>query len=318
MEDTPNPKNRGLGRGLNALFEDGEDTLAPAQAAEASVSGTRKPLTLPIEQIAPNVNQPRQHFEDAPLEELTESIREYGILQPILVRALSEGKEARYEIIAGERRWRAAQRVPLHEIPVNILTLDEERAYQIALIENLQREDLDPIDEASGYQHMVQSFGYTQDQAAKAVGKSRPHIANMLRLLSLPVSVQMMVRQGALSAGHARAIATSDDPEGLARQITEGNLSVRQTEALAGAGSGKGPGKKRPREDKSHIQSFGKKDPDTILLEADVSAALGMAVSIDAPDGKKGKISIAFTNLDQLDDLLARLSSPPGSRRLMG
>ncbi|HRQ62046.1 MAG TPA: ParB/RepB/Spo0J family partition protein, partial [Alphaproteobacteria bacterium] len=164
MSDDLNPKARGLGRGLNALFEDGEDSAPTAVAAEAASSGKR--LSLPVSQVAPYVNQPRQSFDEAALEALADSIREHGVLQPILVRALSEGKDARYEIIAGERRWRAAQKAQLHEIPAIILGLSEEEAYKVALIENLQREDLDPMDEAFGYQHMLDSFGYTQEKVS--------------------------------------------------------------------------------------------------------------------------------------------------------
>lgn len=314
-EDTLNPKNRGLGRGLNALFEDGGDSPS---AAEEAVSGGKR-LNLPIAQIAPHVNQPRQNFDEAALDNLAASIREHGVLQPILVRPLSEGKDARYEIVAGERRWRAAQKAQLHEIPAIILELAEEEAYKIALIENLQREDLDPMDEAHGYQHMMNNFDYTQENVSEAVGKSRSHVANMLRLLSLPFPVQEMVRVGDLSPGHARAIAVAPDPVAMGMRVIREGLSVRQIEALMDGHrpAPKGFGKKGGRHDKA-TQSFGNKDPDTILLEADLSAALGMAVSIDSPDGKKGKLSIAFTNLDQLDEILERLSSPPGSRRLMG
>jgi ParB family chromosome partitioning protein len=317
MDDTTlNPKNRGLGRGLNALFEDGEDTFTQsAPAAEDEFAGPgRKRLSIPTGQIAPHINQPRQHFDEVALEELAASIKEHGVLQPILVRALSEGKDARYEIIAGERRWRAAQRAMVHEIPVVILDMQEEEAYKIALIENLQREDLDPIDEAYGYDHMMKNFAYTQEKVAEAVGKSRPHVANMLRLLSLPASVKQMVREGTLSAGHARAIAASENPESLAADIIAGSMSVRQAEALAGERSGKKPSSSTSRASGKATN----KDPDTLALETDLSATLGMGVSIDSPDGKKGTISIAFKDLDQLDELLQRLSTRPASQRLMG
>lgn len=318
MDDALNPKNRGLGRGLNALFEDDEDTLpASGEVVETEVSGGgRRRLSVSVGQIAPHLNQPRQHFDEAALEELSASIREYGILQPIIVRALSEGKDARYEIIAGERRWRAAQRVQLHEVPVVILDAGEEEAYKIALIENLQREDLDPLDEAHGYEHMMASFGYTQEKVAEAVGKSRPHVANMLRLLSLPIGVQAFVRSGDLTAGHARAIAASDDPMALAHQIMQGSMSVRQAEALANERAGKKPAGKG-----AAPKIGGKatnKDPDTLALEADLTASLGMSVSIDSPDGKKGTLSISFRDLDQLDEILQRLSSRPALPRLMG
>ncbi|MCD8569933.1 MAG: ParB/RepB/Spo0J family partition protein [Alphaproteobacteria bacterium] len=317
MDETLNPKNRGLGRGLNALFEDDGDSLPPVATEEVSGSG-KKRQSLPIEQIAPHLNQPRQHFDETALAELTASIKEHGILQPIIVRPLSEGKDARYEIIAGERRWRAAQKAMLHEVPVVVLDAGEEESYKIALIENLQREDLDPIDEAHGYDHMMASFGYTQEKVAEAVGKSRPHVANMLRLLGLSPNIQQMVRDGKLSAGHARAIATSDNPEALAADIIAGSMSVRQAEALAGSGKSSSGKSKNPREDKGHVQSFGNKDPDTILLEADLSAALGMSVDIDSRDGKKGRLTIEFKDLDQLDELLQRLSTRPASQRLMG
>lgn len=316
MDDVLNPRNRGLGRGLDALFDDGGDAGAasPAALAEEEVSAGRKRLSVPISQIAPLVNQPRQHFDEQALSDLAASIKEHGVLQPILVRALSEGKDARYEIIAGERRWRAAQKAMLHEIPVIVLAMDEEAAYKIALIENLQREDLDPLDEAGGYEHMMTTFGYTQEKVAEAVGKSRPHVANMLRLLTLPIGVQAMLRAGELTAGHARAIAASDEPMALAHQIVQGAMTVRQAEALAGTSSGK------KRGGASGAKASGKgarKDPDTLALEADLSATLGMNVTIDSPDGKKGTLSISFRDLDQLDDLLQRLSTRPASQRLM-
>lgn len=316
MDDALNPKNRGLGRGLNALFEDDGDVAPLASAEEEVSSGGRRRLNVSVGQIAPHLNQPRQHFDGVALEELAASIKEHGILQPIIVRALSEGKDARYEIIAGERRWRAAQRVQLHEVPVVILDAGEEEAYKIALIENLQREDLDPIDEAHGYEHMMASFAYTQEKVAEAVGKSRPHVANMLRLLNLPPNIQQMVRDGKLSAGHARAIATSDNPEALAADIITGSMSVRQAEALANERSGKKPAVKG-----TAPKIGGKatnKDPDTLALEADLTSSLGMNVSIDSADGKKGTISISFRDLDQLDEILQRLSSRPASQRLMG
>lgn len=316
MDDTTlNPKNRGLGRGLNALFDDGEDVLSQGSSIEERGAGPgRKRLSIPTGQIAPHVNQPRQHFDETALAELAASIKEHGVLQPILVRPLSEGKDARYEIIAGERRWRAAQKAMLHEIPAVILNMDEEEAYKIALIENLQREDLDPIDEAYGYEHMMANFAYTQEKVAQAVGKSRPHVANMLRLLALPASIKQMVREGTLSAGHARAIAASDNPEALAAEIIAGSMSVRQAEMMAGERSGKKPASSAPKLSGKATN----KDPDTLALESDLSTTLGMGVSIDSPDGKKGTLSISFKDLDQLDELLQRLSTRPASQRLMG
>lgn len=309
MNEDLNPKNRGLGRGLNALFED-DDGVYPQSGEEASASG-RKRLSVPIGEIVGNADQPRHVFYDESLGELAESIKAHGILQPLLVRPLADSGVFKYELIAGERRWRAAQMARLHEVPVVILELTEEGAYEVALIENLQREDLDPIDEAQGYEHMISAFGYTQDKVAKAVGKSRPHVANMLRILTLPDGVRMMVRDGKISAGHARAIASSDNPEALAAQIISGSMNVRQAEALAGGGKS---GKKAI---KTGGSPKARKDPDTLALEADLSVTLGMAVTIDSPNGKAGTISIAFKDLDQLDDVLQRLSSA-SSRRLMG
>lgn len=334
MFDIEEPKIKGLGRGLNALFEDAEIESPAASASlagaklEAEVASTpgRKRLSLGIEQLEPSPFQPRRTFEDAPLQELADSIREIGILQPLLVRQKPEAMDE-FQIIAGERRWRAAQIAQLHEVPVIILDLSELEAFKIAMVENLQREDLDPMDEAFGYQRLLNEYGHTKESLAKAVGKSRPHISNMLRLLHLPVEIQKYVSSGELSAGHARALLTAADPRGLAREVMEKGLSVRQTEKFAADSAGRT--QKKQSQPRGGVVPFTggvptapsaaptprvEKDADTLALENDMTNALGMRVSIDSADGRSGKLSIAFSSLDQLDELLHRLAHFPGSR----
>ena len=300
MEKAINPKNRGLGRGLNALFEDDETGFSDDVSGGAEVAAGRSRLVVGIERLEQSNLQPRKVFNDESIEELAESIRVHGLLQPILVRQ-SQARSDRYEIIAGERRWRAAQRAQLHEVPVIVLELSDIEALEIALIENLQREDLNPVDEAMGYKKLLDEYGHTQEQLAGALGKSRSHIANMVRLLTLPDVVLVYLERGDLSAGHARALITAEEPEELAREVVSKGLSVRQAERLAAEAADR-PQKSRPRGGPSS------KDTDTIALEREVSATLGMRVSIDSRDGQKGKVSVEFKTLDQLDDLLRRLS----------
>ena len=207
----------------------------------------------------------------------------------------------------GERRWQAAQKAQLHEVPVIIKELDDATAFEIALIENLQREDLDPIDEAQGYQRLIEEYGHTQEQLGKALGKSRSHIANMIRLLALPDIVQDLLAGGDLSMGHARALITAKNPEALAREVVDKGLSVRQTEKLAAEDSGRSIVKRKP-----NVKNPLPKDTDTLALEKDMSNLLGMKVSIDSPDGKSGLLAVEFKSLDQLDNLLQRLSGDPG------
>ena len=284
---------KGLGRGLSALLGDNPDF-------NTGNSTKQNGHSVPIEKIYPGKYQPRQRFGDEELDSLVDSIKSKGILQPILVRSnpLIPGS---YEIIAGERRWRAAQRAQLHEIPVIIRDLSDEESLEIGLIENLQRENLSPIEEAKAYRRLMDEFANTQEILAKAVGKSRSGIANTLRLLTLPDSVQDLVDSGDLQAGHARALVGNNEAEKLAREIIGKGLSVRQAELLAKA-SGK--------ETKSMLQKKNVKDPDTIALENDLSNMLGLRVSITFKgDGAKGgSISFRYSSLDQLDDILQRLN----------
>ncbi|MCF8495034.1 MAG: ParB/RepB/Spo0J family partition protein [Alphaproteobacteria bacterium] len=285
-------KNRGLGRGLNALFED-EETFAGGGGETAPSSGNR--LTLGIDQLAPGRLQPRKIFDHEPLEELASSIRTHGILQPIVVRATG-GAPDTYEIIAGERRWRAAQRAQLHEVPVIVMELSDLQALEIALIENLQRADLNPVDEAMSYKKLLEEYGHTQEQLAEALGKSRSHIANMVRLLNLPDVVLAYVESGALSIGHARALITSKNAENLARQVVERGLNVRETEKLALESGDSVP--KRP------AQKSSGKDVNTAALEKDLSDLLGLRVSIDSRNGTSGKLVVEFKTPDQLEEFL--------------
>jgi ParB family chromosome partitioning protein len=294
------PKKRGLGRGLGALFEDEESTFAasaPAQGGEAA--GPRR--TLGVDQLQPGKYQPRQHIDSERIAELAESIAVHGVIQPLVVRPVGEG---RYEIIAGERRWRAAQEAQLHEVPVVIRDFGDEEALEVALIENLQREDLGPLEEALGYQRLMEEFRHTQDKLALAVGKSRSHVANTLRLLALPQPIQLLLRQGKLSAGHARALITAENPEALAREIVEQGLSVRETERRTAESKNKGAGAKKAGKPA--------KDADTVALEKELRDTLGVLVSLDMKeDGKAGALKLSFKNLDELDVLLKRLSHNP-------
>ncbi len=303
----------GLGRGLNALFDD-EEGASVIEEIEHRIQSeseeVRQRFAVGVEKLYPSPFQPRRVFGDDSLNELADSITQYGVLQPLLVRE-SEEEPERYEIIAGERRWRAAQKAQIHEVPVIILELSDLDAVKIALIENLQREDLDPIDEAMGYRRLLDDYDQTQDQLAKAVGKSRPHITNMIRLLNLPDTVQAHLSAGDLTMGHARALITAEEPEELAKQVIKKGLSVRQTEKLAN-------GQKNPSQKKATLGTAKSKaiikDSDTIALENDMTNALGMKVSIDSADGRSGKLSIEFKDLDQLDEVLHRLAHFPGSR----
>ena len=304
-DDEPDPKLRGLGRGLNALFED-EEGVYPQADMEGHTPGRKREM-VSVSQLQPGKLQPRHVFDDEKIAELAESIKQHGVLQPLLVRR-DPHVDDQYEIIGGERRWRASQKAQLHEVPVIVLELDDTQALEIALIENLQREDLNPIDEALGYQKLMEDYGHTQEKLAEALGKSRSHIANMVRLLKLPPGVQEMVADNGLSMGHARALITANDPEGLAKAVLAKGLSVRETEALANEMSDK------PKKASAKKSKKTGKDADTLALESEVSNALGMNVSIDSKNGKAGKLTIDFKSLDQLDELLHRLSHFPGSR----
>ncbi|WP_127116104.1 ParB/RepB/Spo0J family partition protein [Shimia sediminis] len=288
-------KNRGLGRGLSALMADVTEDQVPA-STEAPRNAD---LMVPIEKIKPNPEQPRRDFTQDQLEELAASIREKGVIQPLIVRAQADGT---YEIVAGERRWRASQMAQLHELPVVVREYNDTEVLEIAIIENIQRADLNPVEEAAGYRALMDKFGHTQEKLSEALGKSRSHIANLIRLLQLPDDVQSMLKQGDLTAGHARALITSEDPSGLAKKVVKSGLSVRQTEALAKRPvSSAAPAKSAPKP---------KKDADTAALEGDLSANLGMKVMIDhKPGGEAGQVTIKYASLDQLDEICRILSA---------
>jgi len=286
--------SHGLGRGLNALFGDEENTTAEAPAN----SGSRR--MMPVDWLKPNPNQPRTHFDKDALAELSESIKQHGVLQPLLVRPIPEAGN-RYEIVAGERRWRASQIAQLHEVPVTIQYLTDEAVMELALIENLQREDLGALEEAEAYEQLMKRFGHTQDRVAQAVGKSRSHIANMVRLLGLPEPVKQYMRDGKLTAGHARTLVTAEDPIALAEAMVQGGLSVREAEAVTNKAKGKAVAKKQKK------PVANQNDANTALLEREMTNILGLPVSIESK-GKSGKLVIEYDTLDQLDDVLKRLS----------
>jgi ParB family chromosome partitioning protein len=285
-----------LGRGLSALLgvEEGA-AQRPGVAAGEAKSSTR---TLPIAQLGPSPLQPRRVFDEEALSDLTNSIKEKGVLQPILVRPSPRG-EGNYEIIAGERRWRAAQRAGVHEVPVIIRELTDGEVVEVALIENVQRADLNGIEEARGYRTLIDQYGHTQDQLAKIIGKSRPHIANTLRLLALPQAVQALVEKGALSAGHGRALVGHPEAEALAALIAERGLSVREAEELARKSEAPSAGKARP----AKLE----KDANTIGLEKSIADQLGLAVDIRDKGRKGGEVRIAYKTLEQLDEICRRL-----------
>jgi ParB family chromosome partitioning protein len=309
-----NPKHRGLGRGLGALFGDEEaapraHTPQPSDAEDSVMPGARGVMRKIVGtgQLIPNPEQPRRHFTDSALHELAESIHEHGIIQPILVRPYRNNEDM-FEIVAGERRWRAAQLAQLHQVPVIIRDMDDETVYKIALIENLQREDLTAIEEAVGYRRLMEDYGHTQEDVAEIIGKSRSHVANMIRLLGLPASVQNLVNEGKLSAGHARALATLDNPAELAREVIAKGLSVRQTEKLAAKSAGRDI--KHKGGSPSHPNAS-EKDHDTLALEKQISDALGLRATIDLLSGSSGTMKIEYKNLDQLDNIIQRLLSEP-------
>ncbi|MEO1020024.1 MAG: ParB/RepB/Spo0J family partition protein [Pseudomonadota bacterium] len=292
---------RGLGRGLSALMSD--VTEAPSTTEDMPKTPDR---SIPIENVEPNPEQPRRDFDKEALRDLAASIEEKGIIQPIIVRP-SPRKAGNFEIVAGERRWRGAQMAQLHDVPVLIRDLDDAEVLEIAIIENVQRSDLNPVEEAAGYNQLMERFGHTQEKLAQALGKSRSHIANLVRLLTLPKDVQGFLRDGSLSAGHARALITSDDPVALAKQVIKKGLSVRETEKLAKSGAdnifsdgGKSKSSKTPA-----------KDADTKALEGDLSASLGMRVSLNHKPGcEDGSLTISYDTLNQLDELCRKLSMP--------
>lgn len=281
-----------LGRGLAALL--GEDSIE-AGSAPTGGDSSRTARPIPIAALAPGAGQPRRHFDEAALEALAQSIREKGMLQPIVARRIDD-QPGRYEIVAGERRWRAAQKAGIAEAPVIVKELSDRDALEIALIENVQREDLNPIEEAGGYQRLIDAFGYTQEDLARAVGKSRPHVANMLRLLTAPQHVRTLLEEGALSAGHVRALLVASDPARLAETVVARGLNVRQTERLVQEGAPAAKAPPTPR------------DPNVTALERDLANALGLKVGLK-PKGKRGgKLVLEYKDLAQLDLLVQRLT----------
>ena len=283
---------RGLGRGLSALL--GEADAPTTQGGEGGGAGARD---IPIELIRRNPDQPRRSFPEDEIEELAASIREKGVLQPILVRP-APGADGEYQLVAGERRWRAAQRAGLRAMPALVRELDDSQVLEIAIVENVQRQDLNALEEALGYRALMDRFGRTQDAVAQAVGKSRPHVANALRLLTLPSEVQAMVTDGRLTPGHARALASAADPAALARQVVEKGLNVRDTEALARRAPEAKPSSPR----KGAIT----RNPDIDALENDLSEVLGMDVEL-RDRGGAGELRLRYATLEQLDDLCRRL-----------
>ncbi|WP_373355336.1 ParB/RepB/Spo0J family partition protein [Pseudoroseicyclus sp. CXY001] len=289
-DSAPKPKTRGLGRGLSALMAD---------VTPATPEAPKRPDThLPIERIRPNPDQPRRHFDEAELKELADSVTRRGVIQPIIVRP-DPTHPGDYQIVAGERRWRASQLARLHEMPVLIRDYSETDVLEIAIIENIQRANLNPVDEAAGYRALMDRFGHTQEQLATALGKSRPYIANLLRLLALPDDVQGYLTDGSLSAGHGRCLVGHPEASALAKRILQGGLSVRATEKLVKQGLSPKPRQPRPSAEK---------DADTRALEAELAAQLKMGVSIThKPGGEGGTLALHYRDLDQLDDLLRAL-----------
>ena len=282
-----------LGRGLAALIGDVGDEIGAIERAR----GQRR---VPVEFLRPSARNPRRNFVEEDLEDLTTSIRERGILQPIIVRSIPGMMDA-YEIIAGERRWRAAQRAELHDVPVLLVEADDREALEIAIVENVQRTDLNAIEEAAGYERLIAEFGYTQNDLARVIGKSRSHVANTLRLSKLPEPVRKLVSEGAVSAGHARALLSVSDPEFMARKIIDDGLSVRDIERIVqeeARGESKAAAPSKPK---------ALKDPDTRALEKALEEALGLSVSIGHKANGSGEVRIGYKTLEQLDALCHRL-----------
>ena len=281
----------GLGRGLSALLEEAATPIDPKAPGVARLA---------ISDIAPNPSQPRRHFDTSAMDDLIASVRAHGVLQPILVRPVPG---ERYEIIAGERRWRAAQAAGLHEMPAVVRTLDDRAAFEIALIENIQRSDLNAIEEARGYKRLIEDFGHTQQVLSNIVGKSRSHVTNLMRLLDLPEPIQTMVESGQLAMGHARALIGAADPVALATKVVAEGLSVRSIEALVAS---KAP--PRPRHALSQATPGAANDANVDALELQLADSLGMPVALSvAPGASSGSLTVRFATLDQLDWLCAKL-----------
>jgi len=300
------PKPSPLGRGLSALFGDADASYQPAPRAPVARAPDAAPAKagtlqrMPVTWLKSGMFQPRRHFDEEALQELAASIRERGILEPLLVRALPGGARDSYEIIAGERRWRAAQIAGLHEVPALIRELTDREALEFGIIENVQREDLSPLEEGEGYKRLLEEFGHTQDALAKIVGKSRPHITNMLRLLTLPEGVRRLIAEGKLTTGHARALVPVKNPLALAQEIVRKGLNVRQAETLA----------KRDQDNPEiHKKKANAQDgADVIALEKELERVIGLKVKI-ATKGKAGTLTLHYKDLDQLDDIIKKLRS---------
>ena len=298
----------GLGRGLNALFGDAAveaPVLAtPGSAARAAPVAGDSVQHIPVGAIRPLPGQPRRHFDENAIAELADSIGLRGLLQPIIVRRAPDGDG--FQLVAGERRWRAAQRAGLHQIPALVRELDDAATYEIALVENIQRQDLNAIEEASAYRRLIEDFGHNQEALAKLVGKSRSHVANLMRLLDLPQAVQALVGDGSLAMGHARALIGAADAEAIARRVAKDGLSVRAVEALVRAGKGGEAPRQAPLEYKS-MDGVGR-DPDIVAVERHLSELLGIGVAIQYAGEGKGALTLKFASLDQLDMICQRLS----------
>jgi ParB family chromosome partitioning protein len=287
-----------LGRGLAALLGGAETFSAAARAR-----GQQK---LPIAFLRPNPRNPRREFGAQSLDELAASIKEKGIIQPILARPIPGTPDA-YEIIAGERRWRAAQRAGLHEVPVVTFEADDRQALELAIIENVQRSDLNPLEEAAGYERLGDEFGYTQADLAKVIGKSRSHVSNSLRLLRLPEHTKELLREGKISAGHARVLVTVSDPDALAQQIISAGLSVREAEKMAEAGTSGAPSAKARALQRSTPRQSQEKDADTRAMEKTLMEQLGMEVTINHKEGESGHVLVRYKTFDQLELICQRL-----------
>ena len=296
-------KPKGLGMGLSALLGEAA-ARSPSPAAASAVPARGGVAEIEVARIRPNPNQPRVHFDEAAITELAESISQRGVLQPILLRPEGDG----YQIIAGERRWRAAQRAGLHAMPAIVREIDEATTAELALIENIQRQDLNAIEEAEGYRQLIERHGHTQDAVGKIVHKSRSHIANLLRLLDLPEFVRESLLRGDISMGHARAVATAEDPESLTREIISRGLSVRQVEDQARREKGRpGAGSDIGRASARNAQRL---DPDLAALQRQLSDMLGLKVQV-AHKGEGGAVTLSYSSLDQLDMICQRLSGEP-------
>lgn len=302
-----NSKKR-LGRGLAALMGDLDQPIASPKKEEAAANPViqQGERLVPIEFIRANPNNPRKHFADSELVDLSNSIREHGIVQPILVRPV-KGEDlggAQYEIIAGERRWRSAQKAGLHEVPIIIRDVADKQALELAIIENVQRADLNSVEEALGYQQLIDEYDYTQNDLAQVIGKSRSHVANTLRLLKLPEDVQSLVSDGSLSAGHARTLVTADNPQDLAKRIVSEGLSVRQAESLA-----QGDLETKSAKSKSSKTGSVEKSADIRALEQRLEESLGLKIDLRHGDKEKGELRIKYMSLDQLDEVCRRLQN---------